>query len=952
MGTLVSGAFNTINWGGDTYFNKIEFDKEGGSSYVLMGTSQMLSVPYALHAKTADNGFSGNYDDLTNKPNIPTIPINVSSFTNDAQYLTTEQQALRLGHDTIYLTSGGFVKIPAGFSGNYNDLTNKPNIPTISTNVSSFTNDAHYLTTEQQALRLGHDTIYLTNGGFVKTPAGFNGNYNDLTNKPTIPVIPSIPAKTSDLTNDAGFITSYTETDPNFNSSVAKHINSGDTVKWNSKSNFTGSYSDLTGKPVLFGGSYSDLTNQPTLFGGSYNDLSGKPSLFTGNYSDLLGKPTLFTGSYDDLTNKPVLFTGSYTDLTNKPILSTVAGTGSFSDLVNTPVFFSGAYNDLTGKPTLFSGSYTDLWNKPTISTVGTTGVYSDLTGKPTLSTVAGTGNYNYLLNAPILFSGSYSDLTNKPTISIAGATGVYSDLTGKPTLFTGSYTDLSNKPTFSTVAGTGNYSDLLNPPILFSGSYGDLSNKPTLFSGSYSDLTNKPTISTVGTTGVYSDLTGKPTLFTGSYTDLTNKPTNVSAFANDAKYLTSEKDSSVTNELQALSIRHDTIFLTNGGYVKLPHSTSDKTYLVLAGNITDAQAAQKIHDEAGSNTQFIWILNTTQLTTVDLTGITQLVELVVRSNNLLSSIAFPMLTDVWSQNQFSNNPALTSISFPSLTYSSQLNISSNNALVSVDIPTLAITQGIDIDQNHLLFSISISALQKIGDNFYLNDNALTSAKINSILARLVNINPSVTGQYINLSNQTPAAPPTGQGITDKATLIANGNSVYTDAPPVPVQQRLTNGETPKHIYDSGIILDSLYGKTYQGGLIAYLNTSDGTGLIASSTDQTGGGPFWGGGLPGSTGTAIGTGQANTTAIVIALGGGGLYGAKTCDELSLNGYDDWFLPSKDELYQLYLNLKLNGLGGFPVNGFYWSSSVFSSSDFWVVHINNGSFNNFRPPDLS
>ena len=125
-GTVVSGSFSIINWGNDLYFVKIEFDPSGGSNYQFMGTSQLLSVPYALHAKTADNGFSGNYNDLTNKPTIPTIPTNVSSFSNDAHYLTTEQQALRLGHDTIYLTNGGFVKIPTGFSGAYEDLTGKP----------------------------------------------------------------------------------------------------------------------------------------------------------------------------------------------------------------------------------------------------------------------------------------------------------------------------------------------------------------------------------------------------------------------------------------------------------------------------------------------------------------------------------------------------------------------------------------------------------------------------------------------------------------------------------------------------------------------------------------------------------------------------------------------------------------------------------------------------------
>ncbi|ARV07881.1 hypothetical protein BTO04_14780 [Polaribacter sp. SA4-10] len=54
-GTVASGVFNTINWSYGPYFIKIEIDPTGGNSYALTSTSQLLSVPYALHAKTADN---------------------------------------------------------------------------------------------------------------------------------------------------------------------------------------------------------------------------------------------------------------------------------------------------------------------------------------------------------------------------------------------------------------------------------------------------------------------------------------------------------------------------------------------------------------------------------------------------------------------------------------------------------------------------------------------------------------------------------------------------------------------------------------------------------------------------------------------------------------------------------------------------------------------------------
>ena len=52
-GTVVTGNFSTIDWSADSYFIKTETDPAGGSSYSITGTSQLLSVPYALYAKTS-----------------------------------------------------------------------------------------------------------------------------------------------------------------------------------------------------------------------------------------------------------------------------------------------------------------------------------------------------------------------------------------------------------------------------------------------------------------------------------------------------------------------------------------------------------------------------------------------------------------------------------------------------------------------------------------------------------------------------------------------------------------------------------------------------------------------------------------------------------------------------------------------------------------------------------
>ena len=155
------------------------------------------------------------------------------------------------------------------------------------------------------------------------------------------------------------------------------------------------------------------------------------------------------------------------------------------------------------------------------------------------------------------------------------------------------------------------------------------------------------------------------------------------------------------------------------------------------------------------------------------------------------------------------------------------------------------------------------------------------------------------------------------------------------------VQQRLDADETPISIYNSdSSLLDSLYGKTYQGGLIAYLNTTSGSGLIAASIDQSTEAE-WGcsGAFLGGTSSSIGSGQSNMTAIVNGCAAAGI-AAKLCDNLDYEGYQDWFLPSKDELNELYDNLMLNGFGGFAAD-WYWSSTESDESSAWGQNLNNG-----------
>ena len=119
---------------------------------------------------------------------------------------------------------------------------------------------------------------------------------------------------------------------------------------------------------------------------------------------------------------------------------------------------------------------------------------------------------------------------------------------------------------------------------------------------------------------------------------------------------------------------------------------------------------------------------------------------------------------------------------------------------------------------------------------------------------------------------------------------------------------------------------DFCIGQYYQGGNIVYIDGTGLHGLIAAPADYAAS-VAWTNGTPGPTGaqgTAIGLGNENTNKIVTAFGNTGIYAAKICLGLSVNGYDDWFLPSKDELNQVYVNrIYLTGMDELSE---YWSSS--------------------------
>ena len=225
----------------------------------------------------AKSEFSGSYNDLTDKPTIPTVPTNVSSFTNDAGYLTEVEYDDLIGK-------------PELFSGSYNDLTDKPSIPDVSgfetkTDATAKLTEAKAYTDTKVADLVGTapttlDTLQEVAAAIQENESVVEALNSAIGNKANAS---DIPTKVSDLTNDIGYLTSvpgeyitetelnnkgyltsFTESDPTVPSHV-KAITEENISNWNAKSEFSGSYDDLTNKPDLFSGSYNDLTDKPTI---------------------------------------------------------------------------------------------------------------------------------------------------------------------------------------------------------------------------------------------------------------------------------------------------------------------------------------------------------------------------------------------------------------------------------------------------------------------------------------------------------------------------------------------------------------------------------------------------------------------------------------------------------------------------------------------------------------
>lgn len=282
---------------------KKELKTGSTSEYKVLSDNNLTDALVTKINKSGTSNFSGSYNDLTNKPSIPS---KVSDLTNDSGYLTEHQD----------------------ISGKLDKTGDASNVTTAFTESKT---RANLVTGEKLSLSLGKIAKWFTD---LKTVA-FTGSYTDLTNKP------SIPSKTSELTNDSGYLTDHQDIsgklDKTGDASSTKVTFTAATSRTNVA---TGdSLATILGKIAKY---FTDL--KTVAFSGSYNDLTNKPSI-PSKVSQLTNDTKYITAA--DIPTKVSSFTNDSNFQTDTQVTATV--TAATKDLASKS-YVDGRFDTLMGE--------------------------------------------------------------------------------------------------------------------------------------------------------------------------------------------------------------------------------------------------------------------------------------------------------------------------------------------------------------------------------------------------------------------------------------------------------------------------------------------------------------------------------------------------------------------------------------------------------------------------
>lgn len=433
-GINVSGSMNTINWANGPYFVKVELDINNGTSYITMGTSELLSVPYALYAEKAGT---------TNYTETDPIFAGHIAYGINASNITNWNAAFGWGNHT------GLYR-PISWVPAWSDINSKP------TTIAGYgITDAFNGT---WASLTGKPALWDSSWATIKNKPAFatvatSGNYNDLSNKPTL-----FSGSFADISNKPTTLAGYGITDAMSILHAANSVSAASISNWNTAFGW-GNHAGLY-RPVSYVPAWSEITSKPNFATvattGSYNDLSNKPTLFSGSFVDISNKPSTLAG-YGITDAMSILHAANSVSAASITNWNAAFGWGNHAGLYR-PVSYVPAWSEVTSKPTFAtvatSGNYNDLLNKPSFN-----GTWASITGTPT--TLAGYGITNAMSTSHAANAITATNITNwTAAFGWGNHAGLY-----RPVSYVPAWSEITSKPTFATVATTGSYNDLTNKP-------------------------------------------------------------------------------------------------------------------------------------------------------------------------------------------------------------------------------------------------------------------------------------------------------------------------------------------------------------------------------------------------------------------------------------------------------------------------------------------------------
>ena len=245
-----------------------------------------------------------------------------------------------------------------------------------------------------------------------------------------------------------------------------------------------------------------------------------------------------------------------------------------------------------------------------------------------------------------------------------------------------------------------------------------------------------------------------------------------------------------ISNNYALTSISFPALQSTRDLRMDYNHSLTNINFPVLASTklleISSNASLPSISLPALTTSDIVVMSNDTILTSIATTLGTS-TSIGLYNNNGLTSVLFPSLTATGTFN-VTNCNAVTSINLPAL-ISSCFNITGNNALISLSFPSLTTltigyplsTTSCNVNSNPNLTAMQMDNLTSFtASGIDFEQNKFPTPVINYLLAKFVSVSPPIINRSFYL-NQVISAPPTGQGLVDKATLQANGNTVYTN---------------------------------------------------------------------------------------------------------------------------------------------------------------------------